>query len=505
MEPLDWARVPTASLSDARLRKRMKIWETTNARAGREVTATRLGDDLLLEAWDSPVQARSIDSFLDHPGLTEQIAAALGFSARPWRVAGIKEALGVPAINRAVRLLSNLGGSLSMEAFRKGSKLDDDDRPRVIVRPDPFKTPRDFYRNTIYNMATRGEAWWWIAMRDMDDQALSILNVPPQEVRVEEDPNDLLKPKIYWRDRLMRNEDMRQITLMQEPGELRGYGPLQVCGAAVSIAVESQEWAANFFAAGGYPNIWIKAAGDLSGGRDGEPTAEDDDWMSEVDRLKAQWIETAPNTPRITDEGIIDIKQFDPNPQGSQMLSARDFQNGDAARMFGIPGAILEYSTAGSSLTYQNLAEILTTLLRTTLLPDYLEPVEQTMSDLLTRSTVARFNVKGINRADIKTRADVYKTMIESGVMTPEMAQEEEGYLPGDVETAPVPLAVPQAIPTSLPVQVRSEPSELRCDGQHVRRRAGVQYLAKCNRLLSTSGQFVGACPRCGKQWTIAA
>jgi HK97 family phage portal protein len=506
-EPLDWARVPVDSFASPGIRRNLKVWERQNVAQGRSVVARRDGADMVLEAFQDPssaIQARAIDSFTDHPGLTEQIAAAFGYGARPWRVAGIKDAIGVPAIHRAVTLIANVGGGLSMEAWRRGVKLADDKRPRVIVRPDPFRTPRDFFRDTFYAMATRGEAWWWIAARDGDGQALSVINVPPAEVRVEEDPDDLRYPKVYWRDRLMPRADMRQITLMREPGELRGYGPLQVCGAAVSIAVESQEWAANFFAAGGYPNLWIKAAGDLSGNED-DPDDEDGA-TSEIKRLKNEWISTSPNTPKVTDESILDIKQFDPNPQGAQMLDARDFQNGDAARMYGLPGALLEYSAEGSSLTYQNLAEVMTNFLRTCLIPNYLEPVEQTMSDLLTYSTVAQFNVKDVNRADEKTRWDIYQTAV--GVIGADdaaiFAREREGMAPGDVETAPVPLPAPAAIPASLPVEARTADVEVRCDGMRTRRRAGVSYIAKCDKLLSTTGAFIGSCPRCKKQHMAA-
>lgn len=448
---------------------------------------------LTLEPMQPTVQTRAIDSFTDHPGLTEQLLAVQGLNARPWRPASVRDALGVPSIHRAVTLISNTGGALTLEAFRRGAKLPDDERPRIIVRPNPFTTPRDFFRDTFYSMATRGESWWWVAARDADGVALSLIPVNPAEVTVREDPRDLRYPIVEWRGQRMRNGDMVQITLMREPGSLRGYGPLQMCGAAVSIAVEAQEWAANFYAAGGYPNIWIKAAGDLSGDED-DPDDEDGA-TSEIRRLKAQWIETAPNTPKVTDEGIIDIKQFDPNPQGAQMLDARDHQNGDTARMFGIPGSLLDYKAPGSNLTYQNLEQEMTKFLRTCLIPNYLEPVEQAISDLLTRSTVARFHVDEVNRADVKTRYEVYEIGIRSGVLDPELAQQMEGIVPGDVETAPVPIAVPAAIPTSIPT--RSRAGEVRCTARTTKRRGGVTVLATCNRKLAEQGPFVGKCPRC--------
>lgn len=399
---------------------------------------------------------RAIDSFADDPDMQTQLEMVFARRRRagtPWRVASMQEALGVPAIFRSVTLISNTVGALAVEAFRNGVKLPDEQRPRLIVRPNPLQAPRTFYRDTAWYIATEGRVWWNVAHRDSDDNADALIVVPPSEVTVTPNENDRFRPIITWLGRRMRNEDMRCITYTPS-----GQGPLQLNQAAVSVAVEAQEWAANFYAYGGYPNLWIKAAGSLSG----DPDMDDEDNLAEIQRLKAQWIETAPNTPKITDESIESIQQFDPNPQSAGMLAARSRADTEAAQMFGVPGALLEAIASGSSLTYQNLAEVWTSFTRGCLAPHYLEPIEQELSDLLTRSTVARFNVKGLLRADAKTRAEVYALLVPLGIITAEQAAAEEGYLPGDVEFAPVPFAPPAAIPAPVPLHARSL-EDLRC------------------------------------------
>jgi hypothetical protein len=115
--------------------------------------------------------------------------------------------------------------------------------------------------------------------------------------------------------------------------------------------------------------------------------------------------------------------------------------------------------------------------------PLYLEPIEQALSDLLTRSTVARFNVKGFLRADIKTRYEVHKTAIETGIYGPDYAQREEGILPGDVEFAPVPFAPPSAVPTVVPQRGLSM-RDVRCP--------------TCSRLVvRAAGNVEGWCRHC--------
>jgi hypothetical protein len=115
------------------------------------------------------------------------------------------------------------------------------------------------------------------------------------------------------------------------------------------------------------------------------------------------------------------------------------------------------------------------------------------MSDLLPRTQAARFNTKGLQRADVKTRFDVYTAGIASGVMSVEQAKVEEGYLPGDIETMPVPPSPPQAtIGLSRGV---------RCDGQTTIR--GI--VRRCNQKLADSGAFVGTCRRCGTRYPAVA
>jgi HK97 family phage portal protein len=389
-------------------------------------------------------------------------------AGRPWRVSSIQDALGVPAIWGAVSLIADTVGSLSLEAFRQGALLTPEDRPRLIIRPNPFTTSRDFFRDSAFYLASRGECWWWIAARDGDGLPLSLYPVPPWEITVEVNPKNRLRPIIKWADRIMPNDDMRQITYM--PGGLRGIGPLQACGAAISAAVESQEWAANWFA-GNIPSLIGETEQMMS--------------ESEMTALKQQWLEEDnANLPRFVDQGL-KLHLLDVNPASAQLTDSRQYSVGDGARMFNMPGTLIEFQMSGQSLHYQNDQSIWTDFQRRCLSPHYLEPIEQQMSDFLTRATVARFNVKQLLRASPKERMEVHTLAITAGIYDAATAAAEEGYAPGNVDYAPVPLALPAAIPLQLPTQQRSL-SDLRC--------------VKCGRLAGrVSGNAEIKCQRCGE------
>jgi HK97 family phage portal protein len=435
----------------------------------------------------------------DLPPLATQIANIRSYD-KAARTTSIPAALGVPAIQRAVTLISHTVGSLSMQGWRNGVPMAE--TPSILSRPDPYQDPVSFYRSVAFGLAVYGESVLWIARRDSLGYPLSLIDVPIGELHIEANQRDRLRPRYQWGDRTSTryslantSGDFVHIVYHRYPGELHGVGPLQMCGAAVSVAVEAQDWAGNFYASGGVPPLVIKSAVELDGSTD------PDTGLTEAQQLKAAWMAGDNNVPKVIDPGIDEIQQLDYNPATAAALEARQFSNGDAARMYGIPGTLLEYNMPGSSLTYQSVPDVWIEFLRGCLQPSYLEPIEAQMSDLLPRSGTGRFNTRGLQRADVKTRYEAYNYGIPLGVITTEEARREEGYLPGDIETMPVAPAPPAAIPTTLPDDtLQSRSQSLRCDGRRVLR--GV--LRPCNALLAETGVFTGVCRRCGKEYTGA-
>src|SRR5262245_52668522 len=92
-------------------------------------------------------QLRTVGSQSVFPDWDTQVLMALGITGQPWRAPSINEALGVPAIFRAVSLIAQTTGSLPVEGYQNGNLLAYPDTPRLITRPDPFRTPREFYRD----------------------------------------------------------------------------------------------------------------------------------------------------------------------------------------------------------------------------------------------------------------------------------------------------------------------------------------------------------------------
>jgi HK97 family phage portal protein len=369
----------------------------------------------------------SIDSFIDSPGLTEQLAAIQGIRLDSWSPPSLREAISVPAVFRAVTLISNTVGMLLMQAFRNGVLLSE--QPTLVTRPGIDGTPRDFWRDTAWNAATRGEFIWRIVDRNLeDDRPRKLMILPPGEVQVSWDLTVPFQRTYRWRNMKLDPQDVVHGFFARDPWGLRGFGPLQMCGAALSAAVEAEEWAARFFSEGGIPSVILEAMGKVT--------------KAEADIILAQWNKKKGNVARLIDQGMkMEMAQI--NPEQGQLLGSRQHSTGNAATMFGINGHLLNYAQSGSSLTYQNVGDVFVDFVRSTLAPGYLTPIQDAVSDMLPRGTSARFNVDELYRADIKTQADVYGTLRTAG-MEAEEASRRAGF---DIsaELASMPL---QSLPT---------------------------------------------------------
>jgi HK97 family phage portal protein len=334
----------------------------------------------------------------------------------------VRDALGVPAIWRAVSLLATTVGSLQLKEYVNQIEVD----PGPFVRrPSRSWTPGDFFRDMTAYMASRGEAIALITARDFTGFASDVRLVAPYLMQSEWDglDHEWRFTDTQGRQIPIDRANVIHITLMRDEATGRGIGPLQRCGVALNVAVEADRWASRFYV-GGVPSVFLDSANPIN--------------ATEAEAIKEQWLTDPPNVPKVGHGFTPSTLQV--NPEVAQLVQSRMHSRGDAAVAFGIPGKLLEYASSGSSLTYQNVGDLATELVRLTLAPQYLEPIEQHFSDLLPRGHEVRFDVEGFQRADVKTRYEVYTQGIDAGIFTPEYAAQQEGILGGSPEVRPVPI-----------------------------------------------------------------
>ncbi|MGV1029619.1 MAG: phage portal protein [Dermatophilaceae bacterium] len=378
------------------------------------------------------LEQRTLDPSGDYPDIDAQLWARQRQQSASLAPT-IREALGIPAVNRAVTMLSTIAATLDLDAFRNDVLIDPE--PQLVKRPCKAMTPGRFTRDSVFYMATRGETIWLVTERYADDGSpASIYPVVPEAMQSDFDGVSHTWKRTTTDGKQIGYDprDVIHVTLLTpDPMTGRGLGPMQLCGAALNVATEADRWAARYFSGGGMPSVFLSATGILAG--------------DEPQKIKDQWLTDPPNMPKVASN--ITPTVLNANPEQAQLVGSRAHSRGDVALMFGISGRLLEAPVAGTALSYTNVGDLATELVRLTLAPYYLEQIEQAFSDLLARGTEARYDVEGFQRADAKTRWQIYEIASKLGVMDDQtIADREMIELPAKA-SQPVPQPLPQALP----------------------------------------------------------
>jgi HK97 family phage portal protein len=377
-------------------------------------------------------RSAALDPSGDYPDIDAQLYERQRASAGQL-LPSIREALGIPAVNRAVTMLSTIAATLDLDAFRAGELIDPD--PQLVQRPCKAMTPGRFTRDSVFYMATRGETIWLVTDRYAEDGSpASLYPVVPEAMQSDFDGISHVWKRTTTDGKQVPYDprDVIHITLLTpDPITGRGLGPMQLCGAALNVAIEADRWAARYFSGGGMPSVFLSATGILAG--------------DEPQKIKDQWLHDPPNMPKVASN--ITPTVLNSNPEQAQLVGSRAHSRGDVALMFGISGRLLEAPVAGTALSYTNVGDLATELVRLTLAPYYLEQIEQAFSDLLPRGTEARYDVEGFQRADAKTRWQIYEIAQKLGVIDEQgIADREMIELPAK-PAQPAPLPLPAALP----------------------------------------------------------
>ena len=99
----------------------------------------------------------------------------------------------------------------------------------------------------------------------------------------------------------------------------------------------------------------------------------------------------------------------------------------DAANILGLPSYYL--GAPNASRTYSNVEQENLQLVRWSIQP-IAERIEQSLSDLLVRGQVARFDYDTLLRTDTKSRFEAYQIGIANGFLTPDEVRDMENRDP---------------------------------------------------------------------------
>jgi HK97 family phage portal protein len=365
------------------------------------------------------------------------LAAAIRERADSFSLA---DALALPPVARAVDLIVTIGATFAPVEYLGGQASPD--QPRLLRQPDPFATRYEWLTQVLLDLVQDAESFWLLG-ESLEGYPSHAVVLPHDEVIVEWDSRRF--GRIYsWRGRrLIHGQDILHVAINRRRNELHGRSILRAALRYLGAVSAAEDFAIAAFGSGGIPTTVLRVAGAMT--------------APEAKLLREEWTAqrreaAATGSPAVISAGVEAIFP-DLDPQTMQLQEARSYGATVVARLLGIPGPMLLAETSGATVTYQNVDAIASLLVKTTILPKYLAPVEAALSVLVPRTKAVRFSLAELTRADLATRFSVYAQAIAAGVLTAEEARAMEGWGTGPAAADTAYLPVP-SLTTGSSVEV---------------------------------------------------
>lgn len=349
-----------------------------------------------------------------------------------------KTALHMPAVWRAVGLISYVSSSLPLHSYRSGTK--DRTQDPLLDDPHPELTPCELWRQAYTFRALWGNAYIQ-KIRNGAGQVVELWPVSSDRTRV-----DRVKPEpgnpggklFYVTDDWGTQHQLTSREILHIPGlgydGITGCSPVRAAAQGIGLAQAAEKSAARLFGSG---NI-------VSGILQTEQRLEAED----AEALKQRWKAKMSGVNNAHEIAVLDagasFKPVTMNHVDAQFLESRQFQLAEISRMWGVPPFLLmmtEKSTSWGTGLEQQVQGWVTF----DLAPVWLTPTEQRISkELLPKGEESKYAVNGLLRGDSTARANFYRVMREVGAMSANDIRELEDRPPvegGDTYLQPLNLA----------------------------------------------------------------
>jgi HK97 family phage portal protein len=329
--------------------------------------------------------------------------------------------LSLTSVFRAIQILATPISKMDVKTIRYIASTGEEQQianPLLVNAPSLLDSRREFIYQTVVSLATTGEAFW-LKKLSSTGAVNSLEIIPSKNVRVEVDKLTGVKYFSYSHGYYPNHvvdvvpaTEMEHLKLFAIPGELRGFGPVQLCKDDIAGALDLREYASTWFSSGGVPTGVLTSNSML--------TAE------QADEITARWHDKqSERKVAVLGNGF----EYDPVSLSPKEALFTDVQNQSVqqiARMFGIPARLLLTGVDGTSDTYTNLSDENQVFYRHTLMA-YLDAIEDAMSNCLPRGQRVKFDYEGLFKADVTQRYTNYAVGLQNQFLTVDEVRAKEG------------------------------------------------------------------------------
>ena len=360
-----------------------------------------------------------------------------------------KTAFGMPAVYRAIGLISGACAAVELEGFDRTAHLNRVDVP-VLAEPSPGMTPFEFWEYVYVCVMSHGN-YYAFKRRDQRGVVGSMESISPSSVKVglvkaaRSSANPTGKVFVVAQDgggeKTFTPEQIFHVPGLGYDG-VSGVSPIRLAAQGIGMALAAEKFSAKQFSSGSL------MAGVLQ--------TEQRITPEQADELSARWRSKVAGLARAHDIVALGAgAKFQPIQMPNsdiQMIETRKFQVVEVARIFGIPPHMLgdvEKSTSwGTGIEQQSIGFVTYTL------KPWLTRVEQRVSlEIAPGGTFAKYNLNSLMRGDSQQRAAYYNVMHQMGALNADEIREDEGLAPipdGAGQNYLTPLNMAPSTPTPL-------------------------------------------------------
>lgn len=352
-----------------------------------------------------------------------------------------RNALGVPAVYRAIALLSGTVASLPWHAYRD---RDDDSRerlrpqPKIAAKPHPDLTRFEWMELALVHNLSWGNTYFR-KLRDGSGLVRELWPIEPSRVKTGRASSG---EKFYAVDTtslgtvatplderaVFSDEEILHVPGLGYDGVV-GLSPIGLARQGIGLAMAAEQFGAKLFGSGNLISGILTTDQKIS--------------QEAADTLKARWKAQHSGLAGAHEIGVLGQgTKFQPislPPEDAQFIESRRFQVSEIARLFGVPPHMLmdtEKSTSwGTGIEQQSLGFVVFTL------RPWLSRFEQRLSTLLADESYIKFGVEGLLRGDSAARSAFYTSMWNIGAYSTNDIRRLEDAPPvegGDVRYRPL-------------------------------------------------------------------
>lgn len=291
------------------------------------------------------------------------------------------------------------------------------DVSRIIARPDPTRTRRDWISEIVAALCLDGNAF--VRLERFGGQIVGCTLLPPQHVVVTDAGNDPAAPDIRYSylGHTYTGDDIIHLKYLNVPGRLRGLGPISAAREEIESAQAARTYKSRFYTDGSNAKGYLRSDMRIT--------------QDVAEQAKAAWKgDGGPGDVKVLGNGLTYVP-LDLKPSDLQFLESQKFDTTQIARLLGIPASIMLAAVDGSNLTYSNVEQSWIEFADYTLAA-YTGEIEEVFDTLLPRGRHAVFDWDSSRRSDTSERYAAYGTAITAGWLTVDEVRQREGLQPLD-------------------------------------------------------------------------